>query len=158
MSGKRSLPFLALVGALLVAPFARAADAASSEPPKPADKLSSECIAPDAYKQLETCPGGPKQFDIHQKRGAAFKSAPPPVEKKDRKDDLKPQNPSEAMAAGQRDERWARMDARLRRHSAAAKALTIARRQSARKGREARMRLRQAVLQGNRNSLQFRQV
>src|ERR1700742_3738156 len=115
MSGKRSLPFLALIGALLVAPFARAADAASSEPPKVADKLSSECISPDAYKQLETCPGGPKQFDIHQKRGAAFKSAPPPVEKKDRKDDSKPQNPSEARAAGQRDERTTRLKARARK-------------------------------------------
>ena len=77
--------------------------------------MSKECVSPEAYKALETCPGGPSKFDIHQKRGAAFKSAPPPVEKKDRKDDLKPANPSEAMAAGQRDERKNRLQARARK-------------------------------------------
>lgn len=114
MSLKRSLPFLAAAVALLIAPLAGAADSSDAHPKAP-DKLSAECVSPDAYKSLEACPGGPKQFDIHQKRGAAFKSAPPPVEKKDRKDDLKPQNPSEAMAAGQRDERTTRLKARARK-------------------------------------------
>jgi tetratricopeptide (TPR) repeat protein len=112
MSLKRSLPFLTVVGALLVAPFVGAAEETKA---KASDTMSKECVSPDAYKALETCPGGPSKFDIHQKRGAAFKSAPPPVEKKERKDDLKPQNPSEAMAAGQRDERKNRLQARARK-------------------------------------------
>ena len=59
------------------------------------------------------CPGGPKQFDIHQKRGAAFKSAPPPVEKKERTD-VKPTNPDLSQSAGIRDERKSRLQARAR--------------------------------------------
>ena len=113
MSAKRALPFLAFVSALFVTQFA-GADESDAKASKPAETLSKECISEDAYKELEACPGGPQKFDIHQKRGAAFKSAPPPVEKKDRKDDLKPQNTSEAMAAGQRDERTTRLKARAR--------------------------------------------
>jgi tetratricopeptide (TPR) repeat protein len=111
MSAKRAFPFLAFLSVLLVSPFA---GAESETKAKVADTLSKECISPDAYKALQACPGGPKQFDIHQKRGAAFKSAPPPVEKKDRKDDSKPQNPDVSQSAGFRDDRATRLKARAR--------------------------------------------
>ncbi len=130
MSAKLALPFLAVLSLLLLTPFARAdqdddssssktssSASSSSGPgianPSASKRLSNECISDDAYKELEACPGGPKKFDIHQKRGAAFKSAPPPVEKKERTD-AKPPPPSEAMAAGERDERKTRLKARAR--------------------------------------------
>ena len=110
MSGKIARSFLTLLGVLALTGVAGAAETKA----KVQDKLSKECVSPESYKALSECPGGPKQFDIHQKRGAAFKSAPPPVEKKDRKDDLKPQNPTEGQTAGFRDERKSRLQARAR--------------------------------------------
>ena len=111
MSAKRAFPFLVFLSVLALSPFA----SAESEPKaKVAEKLSKECVSAEAYKSLEACPGGPKQFDIHQKRGAAFKSAPPPIEKKERKDDLKPQNPDVSQTAGFRDARMSRLKARSR--------------------------------------------
>lgn len=111
MIAKRSLPLLAVMGALF---WGASASAAESEPKaKVAETLSKECVAPESYKALTECPGGPSKFDVHQKRGAAFKSAPPPVEKKDRKD-LKPTNPDVSQTAGLRDERTTRLKARAR--------------------------------------------
>jgi tetratricopeptide (TPR) repeat protein len=112
MSANRAFPFLAFLSVLVLGSIAGAAE---SEPKaKVAETLSKECVAPEAYKSLEACPGGPKQFDIHQKRGAAFKSAPPPIEKKERKDDSKPQNPDVSQTAGFRDARMSRLKARSR--------------------------------------------
>ncbi|MBM4362952.1 MAG: hypothetical protein FJ104_09750, partial [Deltaproteobacteria bacterium] len=111
MIAKRSWPLLAVVGALF---WGASASAAESEPKaKVAETLSKECVAPEAYKALTECPGGPSKFDVKQKRGAAFKSAPPPVEKKDRKD-VKPTNPDVSQTAGLRDERTTRLKARAR--------------------------------------------
>ncbi|HVU00404.1 MAG TPA: tetratricopeptide repeat protein [Polyangiaceae bacterium] len=112
MSAKIAFPFLVALGIALVAPLSSAAE--SETKAKVADTLSKECVGPDTYKALEACPGGPDKFDIHQKRGAAFKSAPPPVEKKERKDDLKPTNPDVSQTAGIRDERTTRLKARAR--------------------------------------------
>lgn len=109
MNVQRTLPFLAALGVLLVANVAGAADVKA----RASEKLSSECISPDAYKAVSECPGGPQKFDIHQKRSAAFKSAPPPVEKKE-KTDLKPQNPDIQGAGDLRDTRKSRLQARAR--------------------------------------------
>jgi TolA-binding protein len=78
-----------------------------------ADELSSSCVGADAKKNIKECPGGPSKFAVGGKRAAAFKSAPPPRERKDAKD-IKPTNPTEAMAAGQRDTRKSRLQARSR--------------------------------------------
>jgi len=78
-----------------------------------ADDLSSSCVGSEAKKNLSECPGGPSKFAVGGKRNAAFKSAPPPREVNKTKD-IKPTNPTEAMAAGQRDTRKARLQARSR--------------------------------------------
>ena len=52
--------------------------------------LSLECVGKEAQTTLMTCPGGPAKFDAKQKRAVAFKSAPPPREVRERKDDVKP--------------------------------------------------------------------
>lgn len=76
-------------------------------------KLSSSCVDSSAYKELEKCPGGPKKFNIKKKRSAAFKAKPPPRTAK-KSSDSKPTNPTEEMAAGQRDTRKTRLKARAR--------------------------------------------
>ena len=93
----------ALLGALIAAPATSAA----------AGDLSSSCVGPEAKKNLSTCPGGPSKFTVGGKRPAAFKSAPPPRERKDASN-TKPTNPTEAMAAGSRDSRKNRLQARSR--------------------------------------------
>ncbi len=77
-------------------------------------KLTKECIDPKAYERIDACPEGPKQFGGKSRHKTAFKSAPPPQERRARKDDLKPRNASESMMAGQRDTRKARLQARSR--------------------------------------------
>ncbi len=77
-------------------------------------KLSNECVAPQAYKELETCPGGPKKFTGRDRPKTAFKSAPPPRERKKLKDTLAPKDAAQSMAAGQRDTRKTRLAARSR--------------------------------------------
>ncbi|MEZ4375993.1 MAG: hypothetical protein R3B07_34625 [Polyangiaceae bacterium] len=74
---------------------------------------ANSCVAPEAEKAVNACPGGPKTFEIKQKRGTAFKSAPPPREVNAQKD-AKPKNPDTEMAAGQRDARKTRLQARGR--------------------------------------------
>ena len=94
---KSIFPVLAAAfGLLLWAPGARA-QAKDSD-------LSTSCIGPEARNNMSTCPGAPSKFEIHQKRGAGFKSAPPARQRKNASDG-KPKNPTEAMAAGQRDTR-----------------------------------------------------
>ena len=109
MSANRAYPVVAaLLGILMGASSALAATEA-----KPSD-LSDSCISPAAKKNISECPGGPSKFHIHQKRGAAFKTKPPPPTKHAKKDDLKPKNPSESMAAGFRDLRKTRLKQRQR--------------------------------------------
>ena len=82
------LTLTALLG-LILASFA-----AHAAPEAKMSDLSQACIGAEAPKALSECPGGPSTFsgDV-KKRGAAFKSAPPPVSVKQRQDDLKPVNP-----------------------------------------------------------------
>ncbi|MEZ4226747.1 MAG: tetratricopeptide repeat protein [Polyangiaceae bacterium] len=87
--------------------FAQARAASSS------DNLPNSCVGAEANKNYSECPGGPSKFVIKSKRGAAFKSAPPPREKKS-STETKPKNPGESMAAGQRDTRKTRLKARQR--------------------------------------------
>ncbi len=108
MNATRAYPILAvLLGLLVGAPRSRAAAT-----DKPGD-LSNECVGSEAKKNLKECPGGPSKFVIKKKRGAAFKSAPPPREKKS-DSETKPHNPTQEMAAGQRDTRKTRLKARAR--------------------------------------------
>lgn len=100
--------FAVILSVLVAAPLASAATEAK------ASDLSSECIPPTAEKNLSECPGGPGKFDVNKKRAAAFKSAPPPREVKNRQDDLKPVNPEELKKYAQRDTRKNRLQARAR--------------------------------------------
>lgn len=109
MSANRAYPVVAaLLGILMGAAPALAATVA-----KPTD-LSTQCISPAAVKNITECPGGPKKFHIHEKRGAAFSTKPPPPVKTPNKNELKPKNPSESMAAGIRDLRKTRLKKRSR--------------------------------------------
>src|SRR5262245_55033860 len=87
---------------------------ASAAPEAKMSDLSSECVGKEAPKVLETCPGGPSKFEGKQKHGAAFKSAPPPIDAKKRQDDLKPVNPEELKKYAERDTRKTRLQARAR--------------------------------------------
>ena len=107
MSPQRALVVLAVTALGFAATSSgRAAEVKSTEVPK-------ECVGDPARKALSECPGGPNKFDVKQKRGVAFKSAPPPRERKEQTD-KKPTNPTEEMAAGQRDTRKTRLQARAR--------------------------------------------
>ncbi|HTQ05803.1 MAG TPA: hypothetical protein VMI54_18200 [Polyangiaceae bacterium] len=110
MSSKnRAISFLAtLTGVVLVALGATAAPEAKMS------DLSAECIGTDAPKELEACPGGPTQFEGKKKHGAAFQSAPPPIDVKKRQDDVKPVNPDELKKYAERDTRKTRLQARAR--------------------------------------------
>ena len=77
-------------------------------------KLSNACIAEESYKAVDACPEGPKEFGGKVKHKAAFRTAPPPREVRKKKDDLAPKQASESMAAGQRDARKTRLQARSR--------------------------------------------
>src|ERR1051325_11679305 len=86
----------------------------SAAPEATMSDLSKECIGTEAPKTLEACPGGPSKFEGKQKHGAAFKSAPPPVDVKKRQDDSKPVNPDELKKYAERDTRKTRLQARAR--------------------------------------------
>src|SRR5690348_465846 len=75
----RALSVLVLAASALAA---RPAGAAALE------RLSAECLPEDAYKEVEACPAGPTKFEVGGRRAAAFKTAPPPREKKSQKDSL----------------------------------------------------------------------
>jgi tetratricopeptide (TPR) repeat protein len=87
---------------------------ASAAPEAKMSDLSQACVGTQAPKTLSECPGGPSKFDPHQKRGVAFKSAPPPIDAKKRNDDLKPVNPDELKKYAERDTRKTRLQARAR--------------------------------------------
>src|SRR5262245_59816466 len=107
MSPKSRSFFQILFGSLFVAALAGAAPEAKMT------DLSGECIGTEAPKTLVACPGGPK-LEIKQKRAAAFKSAPPPLDVKKRQDDSKPINPEELKKYAERDTRKTRLQARAR--------------------------------------------
>src|SRR5256885_13722967 len=69
-------PALALLLCAEVAGFSRPARAANLE------RLNAACLPEDAYKTVEECPAGPTKFEVGGRRAAAFKTAPPPREKK----------------------------------------------------------------------------
>jgi tetratricopeptide (TPR) repeat protein len=78
------------------------------------ERLNAECLPEEAYKEVEACPSGPNKFEVGGRRAAAFKTAPPPREKKAQKDDLAQKQAPEEMSAGQRDLRTTRLQARGR--------------------------------------------
>src|SRR5262245_13612031 len=73
------------------------------------DRLSAQCLPEEAYTAIETCPAGPTKFEVNSRHATAFKSAPPPREKKAQKDNLGQKQASEEMSAGQRDLRTTRL-------------------------------------------------
>ena len=99
--------FLTLFGSVFAAALAGAAPEAKMT------DLSTECIGAEAPKALVACPGGPK-LEVKQKRGTAFKSAPPPLDVKKRQDESKPINPDELKKYAERDTRKTRLQARAR--------------------------------------------
>lgn len=78
------------------------------------ERLNAECLPEEAYKEVETCPAGPNKFEVGGRRAAAFKSAPPPREKKAQNDQLSQKQAPDEMSAGQRDLRTTRLQARGR--------------------------------------------
>jgi tetratricopeptide (TPR) repeat protein len=106
MNSSRVVPVLAALFGLLLS-------TASSSAAQSAKPMPNSCVSSEAEKALSECPGGPKSFEIKQKRGAAFKSAPPPREANARQDDSKPKNPGEEMTGG-RDLRTTTLKARGR--------------------------------------------
>ena len=99
--------FAGLIGFALTAP----AVAWAVEKPH---ELSKECVAAEAHKAIAACPGGPDKFKIGEKRGVAFKSAPPPREVKARNDTAKPRDASTLQQFAERDTRKTRLKARAR--------------------------------------------
>jgi len=85
----------------------------SSAVEKPAD-LSSECVAPQAKKNIDECPAGPSKFNVEKKRAVAFSSAPPPREVKKREDSAKPGDAGTLESTAYRDQRETRLKARAR--------------------------------------------
>ncbi len=78
-----------------------------------AKRMSSQCVSDEAYKNFETCPGGPAKFEGKKKKGTSFKSAPPPIEKK-KAQDQKPGDLSALQQFAERDTRKGKMQKRAR--------------------------------------------
>lgn len=112
MKKAKTLSFLSVL--LFGVALASASSAGEVAKARAEAKLSKECVDPSAYKELETCPAGPKEFGGSDRHKAAFKTAPPPRERKKQVDDLGQRNASEEMTAGQRDTRKTRLQARSR--------------------------------------------
>ncbi len=88
---------------------------ASAAPEAKMSDLSQACVRHRRPpRRSASAPAGPSKFDPHQKRGVAFKSAPPPIDAKKRNDDLKPVNPDELKKYAERDTRKTRLQARAR--------------------------------------------
>jgi tetratricopeptide (TPR) repeat protein len=98
---------IGLLSAVLLSPET------SSAVEKPAD-LSSECVAPQAKKNIDECPAGPSKFNVEKKRAVAFSSAPPPREVKKREDSAKPGDAGTMDSSSFRDQRETRLKARAR--------------------------------------------
>lgn len=79
----------------------------------PAD-LSSECVAPQAKKNIAECPAGPSKFNVEKKRAVAFQSAPPPREVKKREESTKPGDAGTMESTAFRDQRETRLKSRAR--------------------------------------------
>ncbi len=79
------------------------------------ERLDAACLDESAYQAVEECPKGPTRFEVGGRRAAAFKTAPPPREKKAKRDTLDQKQAPEEMSAGQRDLRTTRLQARGRK-------------------------------------------
>jgi tetratricopeptide (TPR) repeat protein len=118
MNRVRNIPWLVLVGVALSVGAVGSVTGDSYAGPvaqeRAGKKIASSCVDAKAYKAIEECPAGPKKFGGKKRHRKAFRSAPPPQERKKRNDNLAPRNASESMMAGQRDTRKARLEARSR--------------------------------------------
>lgn len=79
-------------------------------------RAAEVCIGDQAKQNLAACPNnGPQTFTTHGKAPALnFHSAPPPADLKKRDQQTRPNQPSEQMTAGQRDDRKSRLQQRAR--------------------------------------------
>jgi hypothetical protein len=105
MHFKFAAPILAFF-ALLVTGTASAAEQESSS-------SSNVCISAEAKKALTECPAGTMKSEGHRRTGTAFKSKPPPPERKAQKD-AKPGDVSMLDQFAERDTRKGKMQARAR--------------------------------------------
>ncbi len=78
-----------------------------------AQKMSAECISPQAQKNISECPGGPAKFEGKKRRGTSFKSKPPPPKKRPQRD-AKPGDLSLLDKLAERDARKGKMKKRAR--------------------------------------------
>ncbi|MEY2933693.1 MAG: hypothetical protein RL033_4442 [Pseudomonadota bacterium] len=99
----------ALAGALLLTGWGEGTSHAAG-----LERISSQCLPEEAYTAIESCPAGPTKFEVNSRHSTAFKSAPPPREKKAQKDTLSQKQAPDEMSAGQRDLRTTRLQARGR--------------------------------------------
>ena len=76
-------------------------------------EVGNECISPEAKKALSECPAGTLKSEGHRRTGTAFKSKPPPRERKPSKD-VKPGDVSMLDQFAERDTRKGKMQARAR--------------------------------------------
>lgn len=76
-------------------------------------KMSNECISPQAYTNLNACPSGAIKSEGHKRAGTSFKSAPPPQEMKKQRD-LGPGDVSALEQFAERDTRKGAMQTRAR--------------------------------------------
>lgn len=106
--------FRALQGALAAAALASGGLFAQPSAAADLERLDAQCLQEEAYATVEACPEGPTNFEVGGRRAAAFRTAPPPREKKARQDKLEVKQASEEMSAGQRDLRKTRLQARGR--------------------------------------------
>ncbi len=76
-------------------------------------KMSSECISPEAYKTLNTCPTGAIKSEGRKRAGTSFKSKPPPV-KRNKSKTLGPGDVNQLDQFAERDTRKGAMKTRAR--------------------------------------------
>ncbi|MEQ9322154.1 MAG: hypothetical protein RIF41_23515, partial [Polyangiaceae bacterium] len=80
-----------------------------------ANDAHAECISGEAKKTLAECPGGKFQSSVTKRPQVSFSTAPQGMKAKDRKDDIKPVNPSDITKTAQRDERASRLKPKVRK-------------------------------------------
>ena len=80
-----------------------------------AEDARAECVSAAAKKTLAECPGGKFQSSVTKRPQVSFSTAPQGMKAKDRKDDIKPVNPSDITKTAQRDERASRLKPKVRK-------------------------------------------
>lgn len=77
------------------------------------DKLTAECVSPEAYKTFEACPAGALKSEGRKRAGTAFKTKPQTAEKK-KATEAKPGDLAALEQFAERDTRSGRLQSRAR--------------------------------------------